>query len=46
MIETDDYWICDQDTLIFKPEFNDNLDKYNYLLEKYEKIIFSNYDDL
>jgi hypothetical protein len=38
------YWIVD-DWLIFKPEFNDKLDEYYDIINKYNKIIFSNYDD-
>ncbi len=43
-IETGDYWIVNK-YLIFKPEFNDSLDKYANLLNKYTWLIFSNYDD-
>ena len=45
-IETNDYWIVNEDTFIFKPEYNH---KINYELSrtmaKYKKIIFSDYDD-
>ena len=36
------YWIVD-DWLIFKPEFNEELDKYYGIINKYKKIMFSNY---
>ncbi len=39
-----DYWIIGE-YLIFKPEFNDSLDKYSNLLNKYTRLIFSNYND-
>ena len=38
------YWIVD-DCLIFKPEFNDKLDEYYNVINKYNKIMFSNYND-
>ena len=38
------YWIID-DWLIFKPKFNEELDKYYDIINKYKKIIFSNYND-
>jgi len=38
------YWIVD-DWLIFKPEFNDKLDEYYDMINKYNKIIFSNYNE-
>ena len=38
------YWIVD-DLLIFKPEFNEVLDDYYDLINKYKKIIFSNYNE-
>ncbi len=44
LIETSDYWIVDEH-LIFKPEFDDSLDKYTNLLNKCTHLIFSNYDD-
>ncbi len=43
-IETRDYWIVNE-YLIFKHKFNDSLDKYANLLNKYTSLIFSNYDD-
>jgi len=39
---TDSYWII-EDTLIFKPTFNESLDNYVKNILKYKKIIFSNY---
>jgi hypothetical protein len=39
-----DYWVCD-DVLIFKPYFNGELLKYSEILNKYNKLIFSNYSD-
>ena len=41
---THNYWIVD-DCLIFKPEFNDKLDEYYNVINKYNKIMFSNYND-
>ena len=38
------YWSAD-DWLIFKPEFNENLDEYYDIINNYNKIMFSNYDD-
>ncbi len=43
-IETNDHWIV-ENHLIFKHEFNDSLDKYANLLNKYIHLIFSNYDN-
>lgn len=43
--ETTDYWIY-EDILIFKPKFNKNLDQYKNITKNFNKIIFSNYDDL
>ncbi len=42
IIKTKDYWVIG-DHLIFKPEFNDSLDKYANLFNKYVHLIFSNY---
>ena len=38
------YWSAD-DWLIFKPDFNENLDEYYDIINNYNKIMFSNYDD-
>ena len=38
------YWIVD-DLLIFKPEFNEELTDYYDVINKYKKIMFSNYND-
>ena len=38
------YWIID-DWLIFKPEFNEELINYYDVINKYNKIMFSNYND-
>ena len=38
------YWII-ADTIIFKPEFNENLDVYKEIISQYPKLIFSNYCD-
>jgi hypothetical protein len=38
------YWIID-DWLIFKPGFNDKLTDYYDIINKYKKIMFSNYND-
>ena len=42
-METTDYWIY-EDKVIFKPNFNDNLDDYFDIISKYNELIFSNYD--
>jgi hypothetical protein len=39
-----DYWICN-DAIIFTPNFNSKLINYTDILNKYNKLIFSNYDD-
>ncbi len=38
------YWIV-EDKLIFKPEFNEELDNYYNVISQYNKLIFSNYND-
>ena len=38
------YWIVD-DKLIFKPEFNEELDNYYDVISQYNSLIFSDYDD-
>ena len=38
------YWIIN-DTIIFKPEFNEPIDGFIQVISKYNKLIFSNYDD-
>ena len=38
------YWIY-ENKVIFKPNFNDNLDDYIDIISKYNELIFSNYDD-
>ena len=38
------YWIVD-DKLIFKPEFNEELDNYYDVISQYNSLIFSNYND-
>jgi hypothetical protein len=40
-----DYWIYD-DYFIFKPEFNGSLYHYVDIISNYNKLIFSNYDDV
>jgi hypothetical protein len=45
MIETDDYWIC-ENRFIFKYKFNEKLDKYYDLIKLYDTLIFSNYTDV
>jgi len=37
------YWIVD-DLLIFKPKFNEELTNYYNIINKYNKIMFSNYN--
>ena len=44
--ETEDYWIWNDNTLVFKPEFNKPLDNYLNIIENYNKLIFSNYIDV
>ena len=39
----ENYWIVDN-WLIFKPEFNEELNEYYDIINKYSKIIFSNYN--
>ena len=41
----DDYWSYD-DKFIFKPKFNESIDKYVNTIKNYSQLIFSNYDDL
>src|SRR6056300_1588789 len=41
----DNYWITDDECLIFKPEFNEPLDNYYDIINKYNKIMFSNYNE-
>ena len=43
--ETEDYWIWNENTLVFKPEFNKPLDNYIDIIGKYNNLIFSNYND-
>ena len=38
------YWII-TDTIIFKPEFNNELDGYIEIISQYKKLIFSNYNE-
>ena len=38
------YWIEDE-LLIFKPSFNDDLKKNYNIINKYKKIMFSNYNE-
>jgi hypothetical protein len=45
MIETEDYWITDN-KFVFKPQFNDYIDKYNELIRNHNTLIFSNYNNL
>ena len=42
MIYKKDYWILDN-KFIFKPEFNEKIDKYYDLISNYNTLIFSNY---
>ncbi len=39
------YWIY-EDCFIFKPNFNKPIDEYVEIIKNYNKLIFSNYDDL
>ena len=43
MSETSDYWIYNNEILVFKPEFNKPLEEYYDIISHYNKIIFSNY---
>lgn len=45
IIETKDYWIY-EDKFIFKPDFNNTLDKFYNLISNYNELIFSDYDNL
>ncbi len=38
------YWIIDN-KLIFKPDFNDELDNYYDVISQHNELIFSNYND-
>ena len=38
------YWIV-ENRLIFKPNFNEDLTNYYDIINKYKKIMFSNYDE-
>ena len=40
-----DYWIYD-DKFVFKPKFNESIDKYIGVIKNYSQLIFSDYDDL
>ncbi len=44
--ETSDYWIYNNEIIIFKPRFSDFLDKYYNVISQYNKLIFSNYGSL
>ena len=39
-----DYWTVGT-KIIFKPHFNDILEKYHVLMQNYSEIYFSNYED-
>ena len=39
------YWIY-EDCFIFKPVFNEPIDKYVEIIKKYKKLIFENYNNL
>ena len=41
---TNNYWIVDE-WLIFKPEFNEELTNYYSIINKYNKIMFSDYNN-
>ena len=41
----DVYWIH-KDKFIFKPKFNEPVDKYIDIIKNYSQLIFSDYDDL
>jgi hypothetical protein len=45
MIETDDYWII-EDQFIFKPHFDSSIDVYKNIISQYNKLVFSNYKDV
>jgi hypothetical protein len=45
IIETDDFWLTD-DAFVFKPRFNEKIDKYLELISKRSKLIFANRDCL
>ena len=44
--ETEDYWIWNVNTFVFKSEFNKPLDDYINIISKYDKLIFSNYSNV
>ena len=39
-METEDYWIYNDDTLVFKPQFNKSIGLYIDIISKYNKLIF------
>ena len=43
--ETNDYWTWDN-TIIFKPSFNESLYRYYKTIEKFSKLIFGNHYDM
>ncbi len=45
MIETEDYWIY-ENKLIFKPEFNKQINNYFDIISNYEELIFTDYNNL
>lgn len=48
-LETNDYWICNDNTLVFKPKFNQPLHthtfKYDDVISKCVGLVFSDYDN-
>ena len=45
MIETKDYWII-EDQFIFKPHFDSSINVYKNIIQQYNKLVFSDYDDV
>lgn len=44
--DNDDYWsLSNEESIIFKPNFNKELDEYYVIINKYKKLYFSNYND-
>ena len=45
-IETSNYWVYNNEILVFKPDFDESLDKYIDIISQYDKLIFSDYDNV
>ena len=45
-MELENYWIYNNDTIVFKPDFNESINNYINIIKQYDKLIFSNFNDL